>query len=372
MKVEFTKYDTVKINNQEIVSDKYIKDLKKGILTKKIENFNYKDGLFEYYTIEGEKYYIDISECNNDNYKKLLELIDIKQKLNAQNENIKFEKNQKEELLKLAEQGKIESEEVKEFYKKELKNQQKLINILKNKIIRNYKYKDLLKVIYPITIIIGVLIFAPLSALVFVHVSKLYGLIFLIYTFIEIFFSVFVIASDINIAEWLSSPYNYLFSAIGWVIINFYKNFIKNGIKNIKQIISIKKTIKHKLKKLEEYKPLNQEEINNKNQEKSTILTNYIEKNIDSICMSIAFTNKLNDEDKRKYKEELEEKLKEYREELTKDESIETKVKASQELMSYVISLREKITKQTGGERTVIEAPKLEVSTQAAVRTKQR
>ena len=371
----FTDYGTVIMttggyyqSQEEISPKKFFKALEKQIKNGNIENYKY-DSINEEFSFEDSMknitYTIKASNCTNVYLKKLFDYQEKAKIMELQKEKDQKVNKNKKELIELAKKGEIKSEYAKEVYIKELKKELSPKTILNELDINNMApdFDDLLCFGRWISLIIGILgtIITILGLSEVIQLGEGISILGLGLSIIEI------VVSGVTLSEEeYGSLLSYGISGIIWFGINIFKNIKQN----IKKLFNKKKRALYTLKTLKKYKVLTKEEINKNKQEKSTMLTDYIDKNINNISMIISFTSKLKDEDKRKYKEELEEKLKEYREKLTTDANMETKVQAAKKLLEYVIDLKNRILEKTGAENTFIEAPKLEVSTQAAVKTK--
>jgi len=363
--VMITDYNTVIIDGEEETAKKYLNKLEKDIKKKKVTNFNYSASLEKIsYTKKDDTYTIDVSNINGNNLKQLLSLQELENKV----ESSTLKEANDKELIESAKKGKIESEYTKQVYLEYLKKQLSIRKIFKNLTTKEFMSNNTSEVIENFDCIVTILSIISFVLFLILSVCKIVspfpGFILMGVSVIEL------IGSSLAAIEGKGTIVSLLLYLITYLITNIVGNIFLNCKNIIKNLFTGRKMIKHKIKALENYQPLNKELIDK--EKKSDILTDYIERNINGISMIISFSSKLKEEDKCNFKNELEQKLKEYSEELKKDESMETKVKSAQKLLDYVTDLRKRITAKTDGEKVLIEAPKLEVSTQAAVRTRKK
>ena len=318
MNIIFTDYDTVKIgNDREITAQKFFEYFAKAIEYDKITNCNYTPESEEFsFIYDNEKYIVKITKKSLDKLRKLLSLMKIEQNKSNKRQKADITKNENEELLKLARNGEIVSEKAKQLYLKELKSEIKLSDIFKEIELQDIAYdffnldasdtEDLAEVISPILAIISFM-----STMVFISLGCA-GIMKEIPSSIIAFASLleFIIAAIAKGGSLLARALAYII----WGIINLVGNLIKINIdlvRAISKLISKVSLIKHKIKALKNYNvPSEELVLPPKNEEKGNdVLTSYITKYIDNIYLNLL---KLNDEDKREMRTELETKLKEY------------------------------------------------------------
>ena len=320
MNIIFTDYDTVKIgNDREITTQKFFEYFAKAIEYDKITNCNYTPKSEEFsFIYDNEKYIVKITKKSLDKLRKLLSLMKIEQNKSNKRQKADITKNENEELLKLARNGEIVSETAKELYLKELKSEIKLSDIFKEIELQDIAYdffhldasdtKKWAEVISPILAIISFISVIGSMILQFSEIIKITpALIMSGVGFVEFFVCLATLDSGGSL---LARALTY----ISWGIINLVGNLIKINIdlvRAISKLISKVSLIKHKIKSLKNYNvPSEELVLPQKNEEKSNdVLTSYIAKYIDNIYLNLL---KLNDEDKREMRKELENKLKKY------------------------------------------------------------
>ena len=356
MKVIFTDYDTVKIGtDKEITTKKFFKYFAEAIEYGKITSCNYNPEKEEFsFRHDNEVYTIKITNKSLDKLRILLSLMKIEQNKSNKKQNTSITKN--EELLRLARNGEIVSEKAKELYLKELKSAIKLSNIFKNIKLQNFA-RNLLKesceavitIILTMVSFTSIIIFIILGATEIIKTTLAFimaGASFLVFMTDSVFLS-FDDGSSL-IAKGLSY--------IIWGIINFFCNLIKINIDLVDAIIEfIPKVslIRHKIKSLKNYQLPSEEIVTNQKNEgnDNDVLTSYIAKSIDNIYLNLL---KLNDEDKKEIRKELEIKLKEYQMSLLNlpksGLTLETEVTVSNRLIMSLAELELRINQKLNTE----------------------
>lgn len=325
MDVIFTDYDTVKIGTEEeITTKKFFKEFEYLIKNGEITNCNYNPENEEFsYLYDNRRYIVKITNKSIHKFRNLLSLMQLEQNESIKRKNERITENEKQELLRKARNGEIVSNEAKTLYIKELKSEIKLSNVFKK-----LKLEDIAKRYFKldltdteewreaITTILTLITFTSLFVFPILFITEVLkatpGLIILMgASFIEF---MVCLATSNNGGSLVSRALTYII----WTIINIIGNIIKLSIdfaraicKFIPQIM----LIKHKIKSLKNYKIPNEEIIlpDKKEENDNDVLTSYIAKSIDNIYLNLL---KLNDEDKREIRKELETKLKEYQKSL--------------------------------------------------------
>ena len=362
MKVIFTDYDTVKIGtDKEITTKKFFKYFAEAIEYGNITNCNYTPENEEFsFIYDNEKYIIKITNKSIDKLRKLLSLMKIEQNKSSKNKK-NITKNENEELLKLARNGEIVSEKAKQLYLKELKSEIKLSYIFKNIKLQNFAYNlfnlDAKKWAEVLTAMLAIFSFTSFLAFLILGLIEIVkatpAFIIVGASFLELMTDIIIIG-DVHSTS--SSLLARALSYIIWGIINFVGNLIKINIDLIHatpKFISKVSLIKHKIKSLKNYSVPSEEIVTNQKNEGNDkdVLTSYIAKSIDNIYLNLL---KLNDEDKKEIRKELETKLKEYQMSLLNlpksGLTLETEVTVSNRLIMSLAELELKINQKLNAE----------------------
>ena len=131
----FTSYDTIKFDDtfnfeddeiDEMVVDNYFNFLEENIKNGKILNCSYNpENETFYYEYDGIQYYITIKNNNSRNLRVLMTLLELANSKSSDMKDLQEEEMRKQNLIKKAKAGEIETDEAKELYLNELKRERK-------------------------------------------------------------------------------------------------------------------------------------------------------------------------------------------------------------------------------------------------------
>ena len=362
MKVIFTDYDTVKIGTEEeVTTKKFFKEFEYLIKNGEITNCNYNPENEEFsFSHDNEIYTIKITNKSLAKLRTLLSLMKLEQNKSNKKQTTAIIKNENEKLLKLARNGEIVSEKAKELYLKELKSAIKLSNMFKGFKLQDFAWNlfnldvsNTKKWAEPITVVLLFISFISSIGTPILFTEEIIkitpAIIIAIASFLEFIIG---LATHDEGGSLLARGLTY----ISWGIINFFGNLIKINIDLARAIIEFiprASLIRHKVKSLKNYQLPSEEIVMKQKTERNDndVLTSYIAKSIDNIYLNLL---KLNDEDKKEIRKELETKLKEYQMSLLNlpksGLTLETEVTVSNRLIMALAEIELKINQKLNAE----------------------
>ena len=311
----FTDYDTVLIENTgiEYTTEEFMNWFEKEIKSGKLTNCSYEsDTETIKYKYKNNRYMIDLSN-NNKFINPFLVLIELENRLQKDSETDK-------ELLEEAKKGHIKSDYARKLYIDSLKKDLSIVKYLNKlnlfEIISDsfYEQNYFLDILFVFDVLLGIL-----GAIVCLVYGK---------------FGLAIVDVLVTIFQGIMHNNNVLTTRLIF-------DTIKNTIKRSREISKENKLIKHKIKNLENMN-LNEDKDNTYQKEWNDSIDNLISKSINNISAKIV---RLNNYDKKIIRNELDEKLREYRDSISKlsNNDIQEILIISSHFMLYLSELNKRI-----------------------------